>query len=147
MAWRTAGNVGRGGGPLILFFPPCCFKPAILEESVGDHRHERMTLVIIVDGDELALRDIAEVGALIEVECRGELGQEVTSASFAASSSAGPAASTRLSTIAAAWASAYSRSRALTLAMAASNSPARLAWASTVSMMPCLRASSLRVRK
>src|SRR5438132_10824242 len=23
MAWRTAGNVGRGGGPLILFFPPC----------------------------------------------------------------------------------------------------------------------------
>jgi hypothetical protein len=33
MAWRTAGNVGRGGGPLILFFPPCCFKPAILEES------------------------------------------------------------------------------------------------------------------
>src|SRR5882724_12351546 len=44
MAWRTAGNVGRGGGPLILFFPPCCFKPAILEESVGDHRHERMTV-------------------------------------------------------------------------------------------------------
>src|SRR5262249_7131930 len=43
MAWRTAGNVGRGGGPLILFFPPCCFKPAILGESVGDHRHERMT--------------------------------------------------------------------------------------------------------
>jgi hypothetical protein len=29
MAWRTAGNVGRRGGPLILFFPPCCFKPAI----------------------------------------------------------------------------------------------------------------------
>src|SRR5262245_9659367 len=44
MAWRTAGNVGRGGGPVILFFPPCCFKPAILEESVGDHRHERMTV-------------------------------------------------------------------------------------------------------
>src|ERR1700745_751576 len=43
MAWRTGGNVGRGGGPLILVFPPCCFKPAILEESVGDHRHERMT--------------------------------------------------------------------------------------------------------
>src|SRR5262245_44523715 len=37
-------NVGRGGGPLILFFPPCCFEPAILEESVGDHRHERMTV-------------------------------------------------------------------------------------------------------
>src|SRR5246127_3356551 len=44
MAWRTAGNVGRGGGPLILFFPPCCFEPAILQESVGDHRHERMTM-------------------------------------------------------------------------------------------------------
>ena len=44
MAWRTAGKVGWGGGPLILFFPPCCFKPAILEESVGDHRHERMTI-------------------------------------------------------------------------------------------------------
>jgi len=24
MAWRTAGRVGWGGGPLILFFPPCC---------------------------------------------------------------------------------------------------------------------------
>ena len=42
MAWRAAGNIGRGGSPLNLFFPPCCFKPAILEESVGDH-HERMT--------------------------------------------------------------------------------------------------------
>ena len=44
MVWRTAGNVGRGGGPLILFFPACCFKPATLEESVGDHCHERMTV-------------------------------------------------------------------------------------------------------
>ena len=44
MAWRTAGKVGWGGGPLILFFPPCCFEPAILEESVGDHPHERMTM-------------------------------------------------------------------------------------------------------
>jgi hypothetical protein len=43
MAWRTAINVGRGGGPLILF-PACCLEPAILEESVGDHRHERMTV-------------------------------------------------------------------------------------------------------
>src|SRR5262249_9919496 len=40
----TAGNVGRGGSPLNLFLPPCCFEPAILEESVGDHRHERMTV-------------------------------------------------------------------------------------------------------
>src|SRR5438445_2822639 len=30
--------------PVDSFFPPCCFKPAILEESVGDHRHERMTV-------------------------------------------------------------------------------------------------------
>jgi hypothetical protein len=44
MAWRTAGKVGCGGGPLILFFPPCCFEPAILEESVGDHCHERVTM-------------------------------------------------------------------------------------------------------
>src|SRR4030095_11186836 len=44
MAWRTAGQVGWGGGPVFLFFPPCCFEPAILEESVGDHRHERMTM-------------------------------------------------------------------------------------------------------
>ena len=29
---------------MILFFPPCCFEPAILEERVGDHRHERMTV-------------------------------------------------------------------------------------------------------
>jgi len=44
IAWRTAGKVGCGGGPLIVFFPPCCFEPAILEEGVGDHRHERMTV-------------------------------------------------------------------------------------------------------
>jgi hypothetical protein len=30
--------------PVGSFFPPCCFKPAILKESVGDHRHERMTV-------------------------------------------------------------------------------------------------------
>jgi hypothetical protein len=29
---------------LILFFPRCCFEPAILEEGVSDHRHERMTV-------------------------------------------------------------------------------------------------------
>jgi hypothetical protein len=29
---------------LIVFFPPCCFEPAILEEGVGDHRQERMTM-------------------------------------------------------------------------------------------------------
>src|SRR5260370_34639273 len=42
MAWRTAGNVGRGGRPLILFFPPWLFKPALLEENVGGPRHERV---------------------------------------------------------------------------------------------------------
>jgi hypothetical protein len=42
MAWRTAGSVGFGGGPLILFFPSCGFEPAMLEEGIGDHRHERM---------------------------------------------------------------------------------------------------------
>jgi hypothetical protein len=29
---------------LILFFPPCCFESAMLEEGVGDHRHECMTM-------------------------------------------------------------------------------------------------------
>ena len=29
---------------MILFFPSCCFEPAILKESVGDHRHERMAM-------------------------------------------------------------------------------------------------------
>src|SRR4029077_17943970 len=31
------------GGPLILFFPPCCFETAILEERVRDHRDKRVT--------------------------------------------------------------------------------------------------------
>src|SRR5262245_41516611 len=44
MAWRTAGKVGWGGGPLILFFPPCRCKPAMLEEGVSDHRHQRVTM-------------------------------------------------------------------------------------------------------
>ena len=44
MAWRTAGKVGWGGGPLILFFPPCCCEPAMLEEGVSDHRHKRMSV-------------------------------------------------------------------------------------------------------
>jgi len=29
---------------LVVFFPPCCCEPAILEEGVGEHRHERMTV-------------------------------------------------------------------------------------------------------
>jgi hypothetical protein len=39
MAWRTAGKVGLGGGPLILFFPPRFLEAAMLKEGVGDHRH------------------------------------------------------------------------------------------------------------
>src|SRR6187200_444992 len=44
MARRTAGKLGCGGGPLILFFPSYCCEAAILEECVCDHRHERMTV-------------------------------------------------------------------------------------------------------
>src|SRR5262252_272510 len=29
---------------LILFFPPCCCEPAMLEEGVSDHRHKRMSV-------------------------------------------------------------------------------------------------------
>ena len=43
MACRTAGKLGRGGGPRIVFFPPC-LRGDVLEEGVGDHRHERMTV-------------------------------------------------------------------------------------------------------
>src|SRR5262249_60820660 len=44
MGARPAGKVGWGGGPLFLFFPPCCCEPAMLEEGVSDHRHKRMTM-------------------------------------------------------------------------------------------------------
>ena len=44
MAWRTAGKVGWGGGPLILFFPSCLCEAAMLEKGVSDHCHERMTV-------------------------------------------------------------------------------------------------------
>jgi len=44
IAFRTAGKLGRGGGPLILFFPLRCCEPTMLEEGVGDHRHERVTV-------------------------------------------------------------------------------------------------------
>ena len=40
MAWRTAGRLGWGDGPLILFFPPRLCETAMLEECVGDHGHE-----------------------------------------------------------------------------------------------------------
>src|SRR5664279_5937896 len=44
MAWRTAGMLGWGGGPLILFFPPRLCETAMLEECVSDHCHERMSM-------------------------------------------------------------------------------------------------------
>jgi len=44
MACRTAGKLGWGGGPLILFFPLCCGEAAKLEEGVGNHRHERVAV-------------------------------------------------------------------------------------------------------
>jgi hypothetical protein len=44
IAFRTAGKLGWGGGPSVLFFPPRCCEATVLEEGVGDHRHERMTV-------------------------------------------------------------------------------------------------------
>src|SRR5262245_7137692 len=44
MAWRTADKVGCGGGPVILFFPPYCFEPTILQERIGNHRHQCMAM-------------------------------------------------------------------------------------------------------
>jgi hypothetical protein len=40
MAWRTAGRLGCGGGPEILFFPFGLFEPPGLEEGERDHAHE-----------------------------------------------------------------------------------------------------------
>ena len=40
MAWRTAGKVGWGGGPRILFFSPRLSEPLRLQEGVGHHRHQ-----------------------------------------------------------------------------------------------------------
>jgi hypothetical protein len=44
MAWRTAGKLGCGGGPWILFFPPHFFEATLLKEGEGDHCHECMTV-------------------------------------------------------------------------------------------------------
>src|SRR3954453_18022785 len=44
MAWRTAGKLGCGGGPLILFSPLRGCETAMLKEGIGDHRHEGMTV-------------------------------------------------------------------------------------------------------
>ena len=47
MVWRTAGKVGWGGGPLILFFPLRSDEATMLKEGICDHRHERMTVKAI----------------------------------------------------------------------------------------------------
>ena len=44
MAWRTAGRLGCGGGPLILFFPSRLCESAVLKECVSDHGHEGMAM-------------------------------------------------------------------------------------------------------
>ena len=44
MACRMAGMVGCGGGPPTLFFPSRCFEAAGLEEGVGNHRHQRVSV-------------------------------------------------------------------------------------------------------
>ena len=43
--WRDdGGQRSRWGGGRLIFFPPCGCEAAILEEGVGDHRHERVTV-------------------------------------------------------------------------------------------------------
>lgn len=44
IACRTAGMVGCGGGPETLFFPSRCGEAAGLEEGVGDHRHQSVSM-------------------------------------------------------------------------------------------------------
>lgn len=44
VACLMAGMVGCGGGPGILFFPPRCFEAAGLQEGVGDHRHQGVSV-------------------------------------------------------------------------------------------------------
>src|SRR5689334_23964840 len=44
MAWRIAGRVGCGGGPLSLFSPSRLSEPAGLEEGVSDHRHQGVAM-------------------------------------------------------------------------------------------------------
>ena len=44
MAYLTAGMVGCGGGPPTLFFPSRGFEAAGLEEGVGDHRHQGISV-------------------------------------------------------------------------------------------------------
>lgn len=41
-ARRMAGKVGCGGPERILFFPLRLFEALLLQEGVGDHRHQRV---------------------------------------------------------------------------------------------------------
>jgi hypothetical protein len=47
MAWRTAGRLGCGGGPEILFFPFGLFEPPGLEEG---ERDQALSLISCVGG-------------------------------------------------------------------------------------------------
>ena len=74
MARRTAGRVGWGGGPGIVFFPLCCCETAVLQEGVGNHRHECMAVkslptstLEVVEADllfELLMRLLADPARL-----------------------------------------------------------------------------------
>jgi len=44
MACLIAGMLGCGGGPPILFFPSRRFEAAGLEECVGDHGHQGVSM-------------------------------------------------------------------------------------------------------
>src|SRR3546814_13391564 len=44
MACRTAGRLGCGGGPAILFFPSRLSEAAGLQVGICDHRHEGMAM-------------------------------------------------------------------------------------------------------
>src|SRR5450631_3249624 len=44
MACLMAGMPGCGGGPPALFFPSRCFEAAGLEEGVGDHGHQGVSV-------------------------------------------------------------------------------------------------------
>jgi hypothetical protein len=41
-AWRTTGKLGWGGGPTVLFPPPCGGEALVLEERQGDQGHQRV---------------------------------------------------------------------------------------------------------
>lgn len=44
MAWRTAGGVGCGGGPAILFSPFGLLEPLGLEEGESDHAQQAVSV-------------------------------------------------------------------------------------------------------